>query len=222
MVSWNGQGGQKLGAYVFATVFVSNAQTGWQIVPSLNVTLSSSDQYFGSRRLAPIDQLGSVATSASYPQTPGTFYPWGETRGSMNPQDNWSYATYWRDSISGLDYANNRYYSNAYGRFMTDDPSAQNWDPSNPQSWNTYAYANGDPINNNDPSGLDVDVPITDGGDPNSCLNQSLIPWMSKNGFTVGNNWGTCSTRPPEFWASPSTTRTQAGQPRCIAISRKS
>ena len=38
---------------------------------------------------------------------------------------------------------------------MTDDPSANNWDPANPQSWNTYAYANGDPVNCNDPDGLD-------------------------------------------------------------------
>ena len=140
---------------MFATVFVSNAQTGWQIVPSLNVTLSSGDQYFGGRRLAAIDQLGSVATSASYPQTPGTFYPWGETRGSMNPQDNWSYATYWRDSISGLDYANNRYYSNAFGRFTTPDPYTNSGRLTDPQSWNRYAYTRGDPVNRYDPSGMD-------------------------------------------------------------------
>jgi len=154
------------------------------------VTLSSSDQYFGGRRLAPMDQLGSVVNSSQ------AYFLWGETKGTSNPQDTWNFATYWQDSNTGLDYANNRYYSNGYGRFMTDDPSAQNWDPSNPQSWNTYAYANGDPINNNDPSGLDVDVPITDGGDPNSCLNQSLIPWMDKNGFTVGNNLGNLFNSP--------------------------
>ena len=75
-------------------------------------SLTTSDQYFGGRRLASMDQFGSV----------GTYYPWGEAKGTTNPQDTWSYATYWRDSVSALDYANNRYYSNAYGRFMTPDP----------------------------------------------------------------------------------------------------
>ena len=50
--------------------------------------------------------------------------------------------------------ANNRYYSNACGRFMTPDPSTANVDRKNPQSWNFYAYVNGDPVNDNDPFGL--------------------------------------------------------------------
>jgi len=52
---------------------------------------------------------------------------------------------------------NNRYYSNAYGRFMTPDPyqgaSGGSGDPDNPQSWNRYAYTVGDPVNWVDPSG---------------------------------------------------------------------
>jgi hypothetical protein len=53
-----------------------------------------------------------------------------------------------------LDYANNRYYSNAYGRFMTPDPYQASGGPSNPQSWNRYAYTSGDPVNFHDPAGL--------------------------------------------------------------------
>lgn len=37
---------------------------------------------------------------------------------------------------------------------MTPDPSTANADPRNPQSWNFYAYVNGDPVNANDPYGL--------------------------------------------------------------------
>jgi hypothetical protein len=59
--------------------------------------------------------------------------------------------------------ANNRYYSNAYGRFMTPDPSASSAHPSDPQTWNRYAYTVGDPVNRLDPSGLDYTDPTTDG-----------------------------------------------------------
>jgi RHS repeat-associated protein len=136
--------GQRLGAYLLAPAFVQNSQTNEVVEPSMQVTLSTSDQYFGGRRLAAIDQLGSA----------GTYFPWGEDKGSTNPQNTWSYATYWRDSVSGLDYANNRYYSNAYGRFMTPDLSEAGQDPTGPQSWNKYAYVMGDPVNRLDASGL--------------------------------------------------------------------
>lgn len=46
---------------------------------------------------------------------------------------------------------------------MTPDwytPSAK---PTNPGSWNRYAYAGDDPANNNDPSGLDVTCSFVDG-----------------------------------------------------------
>jgi RHS repeat-associated protein len=87
----------------------------------------------------------------------GTYYPWGEAKGSTNPADIWSFGTYWRDSFSGLDYANQRYYSNVQGRFMTPDPyqgsNGGSGTASNPQSWNRYAYALGDPANRIDSTG---------------------------------------------------------------------
>jgi RHS repeat-associated protein len=94
----------------------------------------------------------------------GTFFPWSETKGTSNPQDTGNFATYWQDSATGLDYANNRYYSNAFGRFTTPDPSKSSQDPTNPQSWNRYAYVMNDPVNANDPTGLDVEL-TCDGGD---------------------------------------------------------
>ena len=151
-------GGQKLGAYLIAPAFIQDSQTEFQVVPSMQVTLSSSDTYFGSRRLGVMDQLGSTST----------FYPWGEAKGT-NPQNTWNFATYWQDSTTGLDYANNRYYSNAYGRFMTPDlyqgTSGGPGDSNNPQSWNRYAYVLGDPVNWFDPQGLDNCSP----GDPLPC-----------------------------------------------------
>jgi RHS repeat-associated protein len=140
--------GQKLGAYVIAPWFVDNSQTMWVTVPSMQVTLSAGDAYFGARRLAAMDQLGSV----------GNYFPWGEDKGGTSPQNTWNYATYWRDSVSGLDYADQRYYANSYGRYMTPDPyqatATSPSDPKNPQSWNRYAYVQNDPLNYIDPSGL--------------------------------------------------------------------
>jgi len=186
--------GQKLGAYVFQP---TTWEHGGFYTPVIQVTLSSSDAYFGSWRLAVMDNLGSAAPAPG--GLSATFYPWGEFRGSTSPQNTWSFATYWQDSSTGLDYANNRYYSSAYGRFMTDDPSSNNWDPANPQSWNTYAYVNGDPINSNDPSGLDVNIPTSGGGNPSSCLNTSFNSWLQQNGFnpiSPGDNLGTFFNTP--------------------------
>jgi RHS repeat-associated protein len=74
----------------------------------------------------------------------------------------------------------NRYYSNAYGRFMTPDPYQKTAispsDPSSPQSWNRYAYVQGDPVNFSDPSGQDL-------------------------GDTLGDNlWESGGTPPPWSW----------------------
>jgi RHS repeat-associated protein len=46
-----------------------------------------------------------------------------------------------------------RYYNNNFGRFWSPDPAGQA-DLTDPQSWNQYAYAGGDPVNRNDPGGL--------------------------------------------------------------------
>jgi RHS repeat-associated protein len=140
--------GQKLGAYLFVP---GSYYSGGNYQPFIGVSLVSSDQYFGGRRLAVMDQLGSA----------GTYYPWGEAKGNTNPQDTWSYATYWRDSASGLDYANNRYYSNAYGRFMTPDPYTNSGRLNDPGSWNRYAHTRGDPVNRFDPAGRDDTPPAT-------------------------------------------------------------
>ena len=47
-----------------------------------------------------------------------------------------------------------RYYAYNFGRFNTPDRMAGSANPTNPASWNRYAYVNGDPINGFDPTGL--------------------------------------------------------------------
>jgi RHS repeat-associated protein len=93
------------------------------------------------------DRLGSIR----YRKPTGAgerldFFPYGEERPSSTAQDRDKFATYMRDD-TGLDYADQRYFTNTSGRFVTPDPAG---DGSN---W--YAYAGGDPANNFDPTGLE-------------------------------------------------------------------
>jgi len=88
------------------------------------------------------DRLGSAVTHL----------PYGDER-TVTAQGLLKFATYWRED-SGVDYADQRYYSSTYGRFLTSDPYRASGGPSDPGSWNRYAYVQGDPVNLNDPEGL--------------------------------------------------------------------
>jgi RHS repeat-associated protein len=66
------------------------------------------------------------------------------------------FPTYFRDSDTGLDYADHRYHAPGQGRFLSPDPSMDNVEFADPGSWNAYAYVNGDPINLSDPNGLET------------------------------------------------------------------
>jgi RHS repeat-associated protein len=59
-----------------------------------------------------------------------------------------------RDSESGLDNFGKRYNTSGMGRFMSPDPLLSSGHPSNPQTWNRYAYTVNDPLNIVDPTGL--------------------------------------------------------------------
>jgi RHS repeat-associated protein len=84
-------------------------------------------------------------------------YPYG-VEYTTTANDREKYATYTRDSDSGMDYAMNRYYSSQWGRFLSPDPNGGSIDLSAPQSWNRYTYVGGDP-DGNDPSGLYIGPP---------------------------------------------------------------
>jgi RHS repeat-associated protein len=96
------------------------------------------------------DRLGSV-TYRGYGGA-ASYYPYGEEE-TPTANDTQKFATYTRDSATGLDYAQNRYYASQIGRFTTADPYVASGGPADPGSWNRYAYVQGDPVNANDPTG---------------------------------------------------------------------
>jgi RHS repeat-associated protein len=109
-----------------------------------------------------LDRLGGVVKRSNIYASPqisqtSAYYPFGEER-TATGQDRTKFATYYRDNKTSFDYAMNRYYNNSWGRFTTPDPYGPSASPGNPLSWNRYAYVVNDPVNKNDPEGLDPEM----------------------------------------------------------------
>ena len=191
-----GLGGKKLATYTIAP-------SGSQV----NFTFLSRNIYFAGKLISAegkavsVDRLGSVRWNATAGNH--TYYPYGAEY-SATSNDTEKYASYTRDSLTGLDYAMNRYYSSAWGRFMTPDPTWRSASLSDPQSWNRYMYALGDPIAGSDPTGLD-DVDGNDGcpdgvvctfgggGDGGACSGQGCGDGDG-NTCATGSTWCTTGT----------------------------
>lgn len=110
------------------------------------------------------DHLGSTAAVTSnigYMTRLYNYYPYGSLRldeGSASTtftQPN-QFIGQDRDKEADLSYLNARYYSSNQGMFTSQDPVfwSDNQNLSNPQSLNSYSYAEGNPVNRKDPSGL--------------------------------------------------------------------
>ena len=56
--------------------------------------------------------------------------------------------------MTGLDYLDQRYYANNFGRFLSPDPYSATGGAMSPASWNRYSYTRGDPVNRFDRGGL--------------------------------------------------------------------
>ena len=96
------------------------------------------------------DRLGSVVMKGSQRYH---YYPYDQEIGGATTNDTPKFGTYTRD-VSGLDYAMNRFYKNEWGRVTSPDSYQASGGPADPGSWNRYAYVGGNPVNYNDPPGL--------------------------------------------------------------------
>jgi len=113
---------------------------------------TGTEYYFGGKLVknaggyVHADRLGSI----------GKYYPYGQDRTAPGNGTE-KFGTYFRDSDTGLDYADQRYHAPGQGRFLSSDPyrgdSGGAGDVTARASWNRYAYVQGDPINSGDPTG---------------------------------------------------------------------
>ena len=84
------------------------------------------------------------------------FLPFGE-KISPAPSDNTHQFTgHERDRETGSDYMLARYHESDQARFLAPDPLQSSARPSSAQSWNRYSYVGNNPMNREDPTGLDV------------------------------------------------------------------
>ena len=114
---------------------------------------------------------------------------WGGENANPLPDGTIKFATYLRDG-PGLDYAMNRYYSSALGRFYTPDPAGMAAaNPKNPGSWNRYAYGKGDPVNHRDPTGLDDDYAYESGWNISYFWSDELDVDFSSGMFLFYDGW---------------------------------
>ncbi|MGW1938760.1 polymorphic toxin-type HINT domain-containing protein [Streptomyces goshikiensis] len=81
--------------------------------------------------------------------------PFGNERGTRPAAGSWAgdkgFVGGTKEEATGFTLLGAREYDPTTGRFISPDPVI---DPSNPQQWNAYGYANNSPVNVSDPSGL--------------------------------------------------------------------
>ena len=139
-----------------------------------SVSTCAEEIFAGSRHLLHVkgasyyshtDWLGTeraricVASCGEFPQDNCTSLPFGDALTCAttlnNPYLSSNHFTGKpHDSETGLDNFGARYNSSSFGRFMSPDPLLNSGHPSNPQTWNRYAYTLNNPLNIVDPTGL--------------------------------------------------------------------
>ena len=149
------------------TSFYSNGATLNNVVISSGGGGGSSAQirwlvtdHLGTPRMI-FDQTGSYASVSRH-----DYLPFGEelyagvggrTTGlgyTANDGLRQHFTGYERDTESGLDYAQARYYASQQGRFTSVDPLGASAHIASPQSFNRYTYVLNNPTNLADPSGM--------------------------------------------------------------------
>jgi RHS repeat-associated protein len=118
-----------------------------------------SYDHLGSIRMV-TDQNGNVISRHDYlpfgEEIPGGVAGRNSQFGPANDNIAQKFTGQTRDSETGLDYFNARYFGPALGQFTSPDPMNAGADRSDPQTWNGYSYVRNNPLALVDPSGMDT------------------------------------------------------------------
>jgi RHS repeat-associated protein len=93
-----------------------------------------------------------------------------------------------RDTETGLDFFEARYYSAIQGRFTSVDPGGSGARESDPRSWNAYAYAGGNPVLFSDPDGREYLVCGPNGNDGTCTTVSDEQFWAERKAFEKTGN----------------------------------
>lgn len=158
------------------TYYLRSTVLGGQIVSELNSSgaMTRGFVYRGGELLAvqqnsqinwvhedPVVKSKRVTNSAGAVVSTIELDPWGgdTSRNSNEAFQPRRFTSYTRD-INLSDDAMHRRYNRWHGRFDQPDPYDGSYDLTDPQSFNRYSYAQNDPVNFVDPSGLDPNDPL--------------------------------------------------------------
>lgn len=181
----------------------------WGTLTSVGVNFRYPD-WVGNGRVWK-DVAGTITQKAAFAAFgDGLFAPSGGTCCSFQAG---MFDSAWYDAANDTYHTLNREYSPTQGRWLTPDPAGlAAADPTNPQSWNRYAYVLNNPVSFVDPLGLDCATANGDGsvttasGDCDAAANNQFYfdgtinpntAFVDANGDVVaqvnGSNSWTCS-----------------------------
>lgn len=133
------------------------------------------------------------------------YYPYGELNSTDSGITTHKFTGDERDAETNLDHTQFRQYSSSTARWMTPDPAGlAAVDPSNPQSWNRYAYVLNNPLRNIDPLGLSCitfdDGTEGDNGDGLGCAGAGVAPGSPNDPNTISPDQVNVQAQNPSNW----------------------
>jgi len=114
------------------------------------------------------------------------YLPFGEEERLESFANDFKFAGKERDRETGLDYSVTTYYASRLGRFTSPTSRCRRQPLTDPQQWNAYAYARGNPLRYTQPDGrqfVDVLAPVPKA--PLRATPMCLPPGRGEGAFSV-------------------------------------